>query len=226
MEPLLLPNSGSEFGLQVPQALDDFEIIEILAQMEAINSPTLGLADLASSVGLSPFQLNRRLKRALGDTLGNYQRRLRLNLAAALLTRSDQNILDIALQTGYGSQAAFNHAFVRQFGVPPRKARLLAATRAPQPSLRHRAFAEATKPHRHRDLPVLAMRFQGGYAHVPAYWRTFATTLQRAGVDLFGRQWPAYSRRRTQRASQRQIQRHTGSALRAGTRERRQPPGR
>jgi hypothetical protein len=52
MEPLLLPNSGSEFGLQVPQALDDFEITEILAQMEAINSPSLGLADVASSVGL------------------------------------------------------------------------------------------------------------------------------------------------------------------------------
>lgn len=188
MEHLLLPNTGAEFSFRAPQALDDNEVIDILARVEAINSPDLSLTDLARSVGLSPFQLNRRLKRAVGDTLGNYQRSLRLSLAAALLARSDQSILDIALQTGYGSQAAFNHAFVRQFGVPPRKARLLATKRAPHPGLRHRAFAEATKPHRHRDLPVLAMRFQGGYAHVPTYWRTFATVLQRAGLDISGRQ--------------------------------------
>lgn len=188
MEPLLLPNTGTEFGLRAPQALDDNEIIDILARVEAITSPGLSLADLARSVGLSPFQLNRRLIRAVGDTLGSYQRNLRLSLAAALLARSDHTILDIALQTGYGSQAAFNHAFVRQFGVPPRRARLLAKAKMPHPGLRHRAFAEATKPQRHRDLPVLAMRFQGGYAHVPAYWRTFATALQRAGLDVSDRQ--------------------------------------
>lgn len=188
MEPLLLPVPGLEIDLRAPQAVDDLEIVDILARMEAINSSDLGLADLARSVGLSSFQLNRRLKRAVGDTLGNYQRRLRLGLAAALLTRSDHSILDIAVQTGYGSQAAFNHAFVRQFGLPPRKARVIARSKAPQPVLRHRAFADTTKPHRHRAIPVLAMRFQGGYAHVPGYWRAFATILQRAGLDLSNRQ--------------------------------------
>lgn len=188
MGPLLLPVTGSNDDYRKPQAVGDLEIIDILARMEAINSSGPGLTDLASSVGLSPFQLNRRLKRAVGDTLGNYQRRLRLGLAAALLTRSDHNILDIALQTGYGSQAAFNHAFARRYGLPPRKARLIARSKAPQPVLRHRAFADTTKPHRHHALPVLAMRFQGGYDHVPGYWRAFATMLRRAGVDLAGRQ--------------------------------------
>lgn len=188
MESPLLLASGPQTDSRKPRAIDDSEVIDILARMEAINSSGPGLTDLASSVGLSPFQLNRRLKRAVGDTLGNYQRRLRLGLAAALLTRSDHSILDIALQTGYGSQAAFNHAFARQFGLPPRKARLIAKSKAPQPVLRHRAFADTTKPHRHHALPVLAMRFQGGYAHVPTYWRAFATILQRAGLDLSDRQ--------------------------------------
>lgn len=188
MGSLLRPVVGPENDVGGPQAVSDLEIIDILACMEAINSSGAGLTELASSVGLSPFQLNRRLKRAVGDTLGNYQRRLRLGLAAALLTRSDHSILDIALQTGYGSQAAFNHAFARQYGLPPRKARMIARSKAPQPVLRHRAFADTTKPHRHHALPVLAMRFQGGYAHVPGYWQAFATMLQRAGVDLAGRQ--------------------------------------
>jgi AraC-like DNA-binding protein len=46
-----------------------------------------------------------------------------LRLAAEALTASSKGIADIAAAVGYESEAAFNRAFKRVFGVPPARYR-------------------------------------------------------------------------------------------------------
>jgi transcriptional regulator GlxA family with amidase domain len=43
----------------------------------------------------------------------------RLRLAAEALTSTPRGVADIAADVGYESEAAFNRAFKRVFGVPP-----------------------------------------------------------------------------------------------------------
>lgn len=47
----------------------------------------------------------------------------RMQLATALLAEGRANMLDIAMQCGYESEAAFRKAFKRIVGIPPGKAR-------------------------------------------------------------------------------------------------------
>jgi transcriptional regulator GlxA family with amidase domain len=55
-----------------------------------------------------------------------YLARWRLQLAARLLQTTRKNVLEVALDAGYNSEASFNRAFKRELGLPPgqyRKAR-------------------------------------------------------------------------------------------------------
>jgi transcriptional regulator GlxA family with amidase domain len=47
----------------------------------------------------------------------------RLRLAAQALTSSPKAVADVAAAVGYESEAAFNRAFKRAFGVPPARYR-------------------------------------------------------------------------------------------------------
>jgi transcriptional regulator GlxA family with amidase domain len=49
--------------------------------------------------------------------------RWRLQLASRLLETTRRPIQQIAAETGYDSEAAFNRAFKREFGAPPARHR-------------------------------------------------------------------------------------------------------
>jgi len=56
----------------------------------------------------------------MGETLGDYLRRRRLEVAALrLLTGPKTPVLQIALSVGFGSSEAFARAFKARFGVSP-----------------------------------------------------------------------------------------------------------
>jgi AraC family transcriptional regulator, alkane utilization regulator len=65
-----------------------------------------------------------------------YLARWRIQLAAHQLRNSDAPLARIAEEVGYESEAAFNRAFKRHFGVPPAAWRknALAAREANSPS--------------------------------------------------------------------------------------------
>ena len=48
-----------------------------------------------------------------------YLTRWRTSLAASRLRESDVSIMRVATDVGYESEAAFNRAFKREFGLPP-----------------------------------------------------------------------------------------------------------
>ena len=52
-----------------------------------------------------------------------YLAQWRLKLGAELLQSSDASVGEIAIAVGYGSEAAFNRAFKREFEIPPARFR-------------------------------------------------------------------------------------------------------
>ena len=81
------------------------------------------IADLAKEVGLSRSALVERFRRFLSVPPMTYLTRWRLQLAARSLTTTPRGTADIAAEVGYESEAAFNRAFKREFGLPPARYR-------------------------------------------------------------------------------------------------------
>jgi AraC-like DNA-binding protein len=77
------------------------------------------IAELATTVGVSRSSMVERFTRYLSDPPMTYLTRWRLRLGAQALTSSSKGVADVAAAVGYESEAAFNRAFKRTFGVPP-----------------------------------------------------------------------------------------------------------
>jgi AraC-like DNA-binding protein len=65
-----------------------------------------------------------------------YLGRWRLQLAARKLQTTQDNVLNVAADVGYESEAAFNRAFKREFGVPPARYRKNLAGHGDPPLMR------------------------------------------------------------------------------------------
>jgi AraC-like DNA-binding protein len=70
-------------------------------------------------VALSRSALSARFSQFVGEPPIQYLARWRLALAAQALRVGHDAIARIAERSGYESEAAFNRAFKREFGVPP-----------------------------------------------------------------------------------------------------------
>lgn len=75
--------------------------------------------ELARRVGLSRSALAQRFSDLLGQPPMHYLARWRLQIAAQELSLGNKSVMAIAAQVGYESEAAFNRAFKREFGMPP-----------------------------------------------------------------------------------------------------------
>lgn len=71
----------------------------------------------------SEYHFRRMFSFLAGMSLNEYIRRRRLALAAAILTNSEEKIIDLALRMGYNSPDAFAKAFQNMHGVSPSQAR-------------------------------------------------------------------------------------------------------
>jgi AraC family transcriptional regulator len=83
----------------------------------------LTLASLAREAGLSPYHFLRTFERLTGVTPHQYILRARLRDAAFRLVAEPGNVLDIALDCGFGDVSNFNRAFRAEFGIAPRQYR-------------------------------------------------------------------------------------------------------
>ncbi len=79
----------------------------------------VGLDELARAATYSQFHFHRLFRAATGETVRQYQRRLRLERAAYFLTHGQDDILKLALDAGYGSHEAFTRAFQTRFQITP-----------------------------------------------------------------------------------------------------------
>ncbi len=63
--------------------------------------------------------IRARFDREIGNTPGAYFLVLRLNTARRLVLDTALKMTEIALRTGFSSEAAFSRAFKREFGAAP-----------------------------------------------------------------------------------------------------------
>jgi AraC family transcriptional regulator len=78
-----------------------------------------GLAELAGEVGVHPVHLARAFRRKFGCTVGDYVRRLRIDLACRELARPGRSLVDVALECGFCDQSQFCRTFRQLVGVTP-----------------------------------------------------------------------------------------------------------
>jgi AraC-like DNA-binding protein len=77
---------------------------------------------------LSRTSFAERFSHFLGDSPMAYLATWRLKLGAEMLQSGEASVAEIAGTVGYGSEAAFNRAFKREFGCPPAQFRRQATT--------------------------------------------------------------------------------------------------
>jgi AraC-like DNA-binding protein len=92
-----------------------------LALLHAQPAREWTVEQLGREVGLSRSALSERFGALVGQPPMQYLVRWRMRLAADRLRSDERGIARIAEEVGYESEAAFNRAFKREFGVPPAK---------------------------------------------------------------------------------------------------------
>lgn len=92
----------------------------VLAYIDEHLEQPLDLNALAKVANFSPFHFHRLFSAWMGETLGDYLRRRRVEVAARRLAAQPRtSILNIALSVGFGSAEAFTRAFKGRFGCSP-----------------------------------------------------------------------------------------------------------
>jgi AraC family transcriptional regulator len=91
--------------------------------VESHSREPIALEDIARACRISPFHLTRAFAATMGLSLMRYVRRRRLSEAARQLAQGADDILRLALDTGYGSHEAFTRAFRDQFLLTPEQVR-------------------------------------------------------------------------------------------------------
>ena len=100
-------------------AMRDAQVSRAVALLHADPGRAWTVDELARRVSMSRSALAERFAALVGEPPIQYLVRWRLAIAAQALRSSDDAIIRVAERTGYDSQAAFNRAFKREFGVPP-----------------------------------------------------------------------------------------------------------
>lgn len=83
----------------------------------------LTLDDVSDASGMSKFHLARMFGHSVGCSVLRYVRNRRLSRAALHLVSGSPDILQLALEAGYGSHEAFTRAFRDHFGMTPEAVR-------------------------------------------------------------------------------------------------------
>jgi AraC family transcriptional regulator len=78
-----------------------------------------GLKELAEIANMSEFHFHRIFKTVIGENVGEYISRIRLEDIAQRLRMSKTGLQDIAERTGYGTKHALSKAFKKHFGIAP-----------------------------------------------------------------------------------------------------------
>jgi len=90
-----------------------------LALLHAQPARAWTVDQLARKAALSRSALAERFTTLVGEPPMQYLMRWRLALAAQSLRQSGEPLTRVAERSGYESEAAFNRAFKREFGIPP-----------------------------------------------------------------------------------------------------------
>jgi AraC-like DNA-binding protein len=100
-------------------AVRDAQVGRALALLHGDPAKGWTVDELAREVALSRSALAERFATLVGEPPMQYLTRWRLALAARTLRSGSEALSRVAERSGYESEAAFNRAFKREFGLPP-----------------------------------------------------------------------------------------------------------
>jgi DNA-binding response OmpR family regulator len=111
---------GLDWGKMSVTTLDE-EFLKKLTGIvsEYMHDSDFNVAILQDKMAMSREHLFRKLKALTGDSPSNLIRTMRLKTAAAMLENGDQNVTDIALNTGFSNSSSFAQSFKKKFGMTP-----------------------------------------------------------------------------------------------------------
>ena len=93
-------------------------INRVFDYIEANLGGDLALTTLADVAAFSPYHFHRIFRAMVGETLGHFIGRLRVEKAAALLLNNMRTpVTEIALGCGFSSSTTFARAFRERFGM-------------------------------------------------------------------------------------------------------------
>jgi len=100
---------------------DDYieSLYRVTHYIEQHYSEELTLESLAKVAGFSKYHFHRIFKTIVGESLGSHIRRVRLARSTSKFMMK-QKITDIALESGYETNASFSKAFKKQFSMSPK----------------------------------------------------------------------------------------------------------
>ncbi|KVV51465.1 AraC family transcriptional regulator [Burkholderia territorii] len=99
--------------------LPSWRMRRVVEYVDAHLADPIGLADMAKSAGLTRMHFAAQFRHATGLRPHEYLMRRRIERAQQLLLESRHNVLDVALSTGFRSQAHFTTVFKRFVGQTP-----------------------------------------------------------------------------------------------------------
>jgi len=95
-------------------------IHRVLSYIDRHLDDPIHVATLAEQANFSAFHFHRIFSAHLGETIGNYLTRRRVEVAAARLASQPRlSVLNAALAVGFGSSEAFSRAFKKHFDCSP-----------------------------------------------------------------------------------------------------------
>lgn len=108
-----------------PEVIASWEktVRKVVEYIDASLNAPLTLDSIAGEVSMSPSHLRQVFSLMVGERLGEYVRRRRLEKAALAMMMTDEPITQIALGNGFESPAAFSRSFSKHFDMSPRKFR-------------------------------------------------------------------------------------------------------
>ena len=108
----------------------DRRMHRVLEHIDRHLEEPLDLGTLAAVAHFSPFHFHRLFSAWMGETLGDYLRRRKIEVAAMRLVAQPRlPVLHVALAVGFGSAEAFARAFKTRFGCSPTSWRTAQAER-------------------------------------------------------------------------------------------------
>jgi AraC family transcriptional regulator len=116
---LVRHHSTLAVGVDRPEDAPSRRLQRVVDYIESHLGEDLSLLALAAEAGVSAAHFARAFKRAMGRSVHRYLLGRRVEWATALLAGTERSIVDIALATGFSSQAHLTTAFRRLNGTTP-----------------------------------------------------------------------------------------------------------
>jgi AraC-like DNA-binding protein len=110
-------------GASWSQAVRDPQVRQAVTLMHAESGHPWTLDELAERAGLSRTSLAERFREAMGETPLAYLRTVRMQKAMRILSETDKNLEQIALEVGYQDAFSFSKVFKRTVGLAPKEFR-------------------------------------------------------------------------------------------------------